>query len=596
MKNIIFIAIILSGFLAVQGQAVKSEVEIHQFTSAVFNNKRAIRVLLPPGYHDPKNAKTSYPVLYLNDGNTVFRRFNIEETVHGLISSGRIQPLIIVGIDNGGSTDKTINPGTDRANEFLPYPDVGFAPDRLYKPDPPNPIGKLYPDFVAEVMKLIKQKYRVKSGAENTGIGGASYGGVAALYTAMRKLDVFGKLLLESTPLWIGEDKQLLKDARQMKKWSPRIYIGLGAKETQDEIINKEGRAEHDEIIGIVKKNSPATNLRFVLDEEGKHEASSWSKRFPAALQFLFGREENSTASEANSKTGDIKAASEIPDRLFAAMKAKNFEEIRAVFTPEGQLVAIDKPRDGKGISKTRVFTAESFAKAISEAKGADFIEKMPDKDVKITGDLGTVSGRYTFYVGEKFSHCGTNTFNLVRTETGWRIANAASTLEFQCERDLKAVEIPVIEANPQDVTTIDGIIKAFYEVISGGKNVSRQWSRDRTLYAPDVRFVAMSEEGGKARANVMDHHQYVNSSNDFFVREGFTEREINRVVRRFGNIAHVFSVYEYYTEDKKLTGRGINSIELFYDGARWWISAVSWDEERPNNPIPKEFLPEGKK
>jgi hypothetical protein len=303
-----------------------------------------------------------------------------------------------------------------------------------------------------------------------------------------------------------------------------------------------------------------------------------------------------SNAFAQNKQNEDLKAASEVPDRLFAAMKAKSFEDIRATFTPEGQLVAIDKPRDGKGISKTRVFTAESFAKNISEAKGADFIEKMPNKDVRIAGDMAVVSGRYTFYVGEKFSHCGTNTFNLVRTETGWRIANAASTLEFQCERDLKAVEIAPAEANPADVSTIDGIIKAFYETISGGKGVARQWSRDKTLYMPDVRFVGMSEAGGKIRASVMNHTNYVNGSNEFFVAEGFQEREINRVVRKFGNLAHVFSTYEFSTESGKERGRGVNSIELFWDGARWWISAASWDEERPNNPIPKEFLPKGRK
>lgn len=296
-----------------------------------------------------------------------------------------------------------------------------------------------------------------------------------------------------------------------------------------------------------------------------------------------------------NAKNEELKSAAEIPDRLFAALKAKSFEDLRAVFTPEGQLLAIDKPRDGKGISKTRVFTAESFAKAISEAKGADYIEKMPNKDVRVTGDLAIVSGRYTFYVGEKFSHCGTNTFNLVRTETGWRIANAASTLEFQCERDLKAVEIPAIEADPADVSTIDGIVKAFYEVVSGGKGIPRQWSRDRTLYTPDIRFVAMSEEGGKIRASVMSHSQYVNGANEYFLKEGFQEREINRVVRRFGNIAQIFSTYEFSTDDGKEKGRGINSLELFWDGARWWISATSWDEERPGNPIPKEFL-KGKK
>ncbi len=302
------------------------------------------------------------------------------------------------------------------------------------------------------------------------------------------------------------------------------------------------------------------------------------------------------TAFAQNRQNEDAKAAAEIPDRLFAAMKAKSFEDIRAVFITEGQLVAIDKPRDGKGISKTRVFTAESFAKAISEAKGADFIEKMLNKDVKVTGDIAMVSGPYTFHVGEKFSHCGTNTFNLVRTETGWKIANAASTLEFQCERDLKAVEIAPAEANPADVSTIDGIIKAFYETISGGKGVPRQWSRDKTLYMPDMRFVGLSEQDGKVRASVMNHMQYVNGTNEYFVAEGFTEREINRIVRRFGNIAHVFSVYEFSTANGREKGRGVSSIELYWDGARWWISAAAWDEERPNNPIPKEFLPKGKK
>ncbi|NJM53695.1 MAG: nuclear transport factor 2 family protein [Blastocatellia bacterium] len=244
----------------------------------------------------------------------------------------------------------------------------------------------------------------------------------------------------------------------------------------------------------------------------------------------------------------------------------------------------------------TRIFTAEAFAKNISEAKAPEFLEKMPAPDVKIYGDLAIVTGRYTFYVGDRFSHCGTNTFNLVRTESGWKIANGASTLEFQCENDLKAIVIPKIEADPKDVSTIDGIIKAFYETISGGKGVQRQWSRDKTLYTPDVRFVAMSEQDGKIRASVMNHANYVNGSNEFFVNEGFTEKEIGRIERRFGNIAHVFSSYEFWTEGKTAKTRGVNSIELFWDGTRWWISAASWDEERPNNRIGKEFLVKVKK
>jgi Domain of unknown function (DUF4440) len=288
----------------------------------------------------------------------------------------------------------------------------------------------------------------------------------------------------------------------------------------------------------------------------------------------------------------DKQSAIAVVNLLFDGMKAKSAEQIKAVFAPDVHFLAIDKPRDGKGISKTRVMTGEAFAKQISESKSAEYVEKMISPEVRISGDMAVVSGRYTFYVGDKFSHCGTDTFNLVRTEAGWKIVQGAFTLEFQCERDLKAVDIAEVVADPKDVSTIDGIVKAFYATISGPKGQPRQWSRDKTLYIPDVRFVSMSEQDGKIRAGVMNHRQYVNGTNESFVKNGFHEREINRVVRRFGNIAHVFSTYEFSNDDKTDKGRGVNSIELFWDGTRWWISAASWDDERPNNPIQKEYLP----
>ncbi len=293
----------------------------------------------------------------------------------------------------------------------------------------------------------------------------------------------------------------------------------------------------------------------------------------------------------------DRDAAIDVVNQLFAAMKAKNVERIKAVFSSDGQLVAIDKPRDGKGVSKTRVLSGDAFAAMIADNKGPDYIERMPSPEARVTGDLAVVSGRYTLHLADKLSHCGTNTFNLVRTETRWKIANAASTLEFQCDRDLKAVSIPKIAADPKDVSTLDGIVKAFYETISGPKGQPRQWGRDRTLYMPGVNFVSMSEQGGKIRAGVLNHQQYVNSTNESLVTTGFQEREINRITRRFGNTAHVYSTYEFSTDDKSEKGRGVNSIELYWDGTRWWIAFAGWDEERPNNPIPAEFLPKaGKK
>lgn len=292
----------------------------------------------------------------------------------------------------------------------------------------------------------------------------------------------------------------------------------------------------------------------------------------------------------------DRASAIAVVNKLFDGMKAKSAAQIKDVFAPDVHFLAIDKPRDGKGISKTRIMTGEAFAKQISESKSDEYREKMISPEARISGDLAVVSGRYTFYVGDKFSHCGTDTFNLVRTDAGWKIVQGAFTLEFQCDRDLKAVEITKIDADPKDVSTLDGIVKAFYATITGPKGQPRQWARDRTLYIPDIRFVSMGEADGKIRSGIVSHQQFVNGNNESFVTNGFTEREINRVTRRFGNIAHVFSTYEYSSDDGKDKGRGVNSIELFWDGARWWISAASWDDERANNPIPKEYLPKGGK
>jgi hypothetical protein len=146
----------------------------------------------------------------------------------------------------------------------------------------------------------------------------------------------------------------------------------------------------------------------------------------------------------------------------------------------------------------------------------------------------------------------------------------------------------------PEDVGTLDGILKAFYDVISGPAGQARQWSRDRSLYIPHVQFVSLStDSSGAIRAGVMDHQEFVDLTNDGLVRRGFFEQEIHRITHRFGNVVHVFSTYEMREKvDGPVFGRGINSVELFWDGARWWISAAQWDDERPGNPIPPEYLP----
>jgi hypothetical protein len=182
---------------------------------------------------------------------------------------------------------------------------------------------------------------------------------------------------------------------------------------------------------------------------------------------------------------------------------------------------------------------------------------------------------------------------NTLRALSAILFLTAASGVSSEQTR-ADSVAVPAIAAQPADVATIDGVMKAFYEVISGPAGQPRQWSRDRTLYIPEIRFVSMDVDSkGKPVPRIVTHQQFVDASNPSMVAKGFDEREIHRVTKRFGNIAHVFSTYETrQTPGGPLTGRGINSIELFWDGDRWWIASAIWDDERPDNPIPKEYLP----
>lgn len=144
----------------------------------------------------------------------------------------------------------------------------------------------------------------------------------------------------------------------------------------------------------------------------------------------------------------------------------------------------------------------------------------------------------------------------------------------------------------PNDVETIEGIVAAFYDVISGPAGQPRQWGRDSTLYMPGAMFVSMDLKDGKPEAWFATPEQYRQATDKGFVKAGFFEKEIGSRVERFGNVAQVRSVYETRrSATGPLLGRGINYITLYWDGARWWIANAVWDDERPDNPIPKEWI-----
>jgi len=155
-------------------------------------------------------------------------------------------------------------------------------------------------------------------------------------------------------------------------------------------------------------------------------------------------------------------------------------------------------------------------------------------------------------------------------------------------------VVVTEVAARPEDIASIDAIIAAFYDVISGPAGQPRQWSRDRSLYIAGVRFVSTGYDRQDRRTvEIMDHQQFVDATDAGMVAQGFYESEIHRVTHHVNDIAHVFSTYEMRrTPDGPVFGRGVNSIELFWDGTRWWIAGAVWIDEAPGHALPADLLP----
>ncbi len=150
---------------------------------------------------------------------------------------------------------------------------------------------------------------------------------------------------------------------------------------------------------------------------------------------------------------------------------------------------------------------------------------------------------------------------------------------------------IAVPPAAPADVDSIDSIVAALYDVISGPPGQPRDWQRLRSLFVPGGRLIpTVARGGGGVALRVMEVNDYIAITGPFLERVGFTERELARKTERFGHIAHVFSSYEGRVTTEGRTIRGINSIQLLHDGARWWILSVYWEAETPENPLPVEF------
>jgi hypothetical protein len=151
------------------------------------------------------------------------------------------------------------------------------------------------------------------------------------------------------------------------------------------------------------------------------------------------------------------------------------------------------------------------------------------------------------------------------------------------------AAKVPPAKA--EDVSSIDSIMRAVYEAISGRQG-ARDWNRFRSIFLPQARFTEVHKmPDGSFSVISWGVDEFVRDATEVFSKEGFYENGIVNDTQRYGQMAQVFSSYESrHAPGEKPFSRGINSMQLLNDGTRWWVVSIAWDSERPDNPLPRKF------
>ncbi|MEP6920177.1 MAG: alpha/beta hydrolase-fold protein [bacterium] len=267
--------------VAQRPHTLTGDIRIHQnYHSTILNNDRDVVIYLPPGYATAKNER--YPVLYLHDGQNLFdgatsfipgQEWRVDETAQALIVAGKIEPLIIVGVNNAGK---------DRSNEYT------AAVDTKYKM---GGNADLYGRMLIEELKpFVDSHYRTKQGAENTGIGGSSLGGLVSLYLALKNPKVFGRAAVVSPSVWFA-DKHIVHYVEALPgKNKVRIWMDIGT---------REGRTPEE----AQRSVDDARLLKATLQKQGwklgrdlsyfeamgaEHNEVAWAARVESILTFLF--------------------------------------------------------------------------------------------------------------------------------------------------------------------------------------------------------------------------------------------------------------------------------------------------------------------
>ena len=142
---------------------------------------------------------------------------------------------------------------------------------------------------------------------------------------------------------------------------------------------------------------------------------------------------------------------------------------------------------------------------------------------------------------------------------------------------------MPSPSVRQSDVATLDAILHALYETVSGPLGKPRDWERFRSLFLPGGRLMpVVSMPGEKADVRLLSTEDFIQRVEPIFAVEDFWERETSRQTETFGHFAHVLSFYESLrSPDGRPFERSVNSIQLLNDGIRWWIVNLMWNTSR---------------
>ena len=143
-------------------------------------------------------------------------------------------------------------------------------------------------------------------------------------------------------------------------------------------------------------------------------------------------------------------------------------------------------------------------------------------------------------------------------------------------------------EKYAEDVKSVDAIINAYYDVVSGSSIEPWEFERDKYIHSKNA-IITRLDENGKAESHTLEA-EYIPIG--LSPKEDFYEKELKRVVSKFGNIAQVWSAFEIRTDLKTESNvRGLNSVQLHYENGRWFIDSWTCEMESEKNNLVTDFL-----